>query len=288
MKFAVASMPALWPTASLAALPCPRASISLSATVNDERRLLRGVLVEALERQERKRAALAQQLEAARATLVEEDDPDLRERAERCCAQAPQHLDDADAAEAKLVALKAELQDGGALGLPAVRRAMVDELALGPRLLSYDPDAARLAQWGRPSGFTGLVLESPRGVPTLVAPRSYSDELLRRVSRGTDLWFQVREGRGSRVLLRTSMVRALSRSPRECMEAAADLAAFFSDHKRSEGEVEVMFTDSRHVAKRGGRVGQMKFSKRLGTVWAQPQRVATVAQEAQEMQGWLR
>ena len=98
MKFAVASMPALWPTASLAALPCPRASISLSATVNDERRLLRGVLVEALERQERKRAALAQQLEAARATLVEEDDPDLRERAERCCAQAPQHLDDADAA----------------------------------------------------------------------------------------------------------------------------------------------------------------------------------------------
>ena len=150
MKFAVASMPALWPTSSLAALPCPRASISLSATVNDERRLLRGVRVEALERQERKRAA--------RATLVEEDDPDLRERAERCCAQAPQHLDDADAAEAKLVALKAQLQDGGALGLPAVRRAMVDELALGARLLSYDPDAARLAQWGRPSGFTGLVL----------------------------------------------------------------------------------------------------------------------------------
>ena len=214
MKFAVASMPALWPTSSLAALPCPRASISLSATVNDERRLLRGVLVEALERQERKRAALAQQLEAARATLVEEDDPDLRERAERCCAQAPQHLDDADAAEAKLVALKAQLQDGGALGLPAVRRAMVDELALGPRLLSYDPDAARLAQWGRPSGFTGLVLESPRGVPTLVAPRSYSDELLRRVSRGTDLWFQAVEGRGSRVLLRASMVRGLSRAPR--------------------------------------------------------------------------
>ena len=43
------------------------------------------------------------------------------------------------------MALKAELQDGGALGLPAVRRAMVDELALGARLLSYDPDAARLA-----------------------------------------------------------------------------------------------------------------------------------------------
>ena len=286
MKFAVASMPALWPTSSLAALPCPRASISLSATVNDERRLLRGVLVEALERQERKRAALAQQLEAARATLVEEDDPDLRARAERCCAQAPQHLDDADAAEAKLVALKAELQDGGALGLPAVRRAMVDELALGPRLLSYDPDAARLAQWGRPSGFTGLVLESPRGVPTLVAPRSYSDELLRRVSRGTDLWFQAVEGRGSRVLLRASMVRGLSRAPRECVEHAAHLAAYFSDQRYAD-EVEVMWTDSRKVARRGGRVGQMKATKKLGALWARPELVASVAREAQEEQGWL-
>ena len=287
MKWAANAVPALWPAAlAVPALPCPRASISLSATVNDERRLLRGVLVEALERQERKRAALAQQLEAARATLVEEDDPDLRERAERCCAQAPQHLDDADAAEAKLVALKAQLQDGGALGLPAVRRAMVDELALGPRLLSYDPDAARLAQWGRPSGFTGLVLESPRGVPTLVAPRSYSDELLRRVSRGTDLWFQAVEGRGSRVLLRASMVRGLSRASRECVENAAHLAAYFSDQRYAD-EVEVMWTDSRKVARRGGRVGQMKATKKLGALWARPELVASVAREAQEEQGWL-
>ena len=47
----------------------------------------------------------------------------------------------------------------------------------------------------------------------------------RPLGRGTDLFFQVCEGRGSRVLLRTSMVRSLVRSPRECMETAADLAA---------------------------------------------------------------
>ena len=35
------------------------------------------------------------------------------------------------------------------------------------------------------------MLESPRGVPILVARAAYSDALLRRVSGGTDLWFQV-------------------------------------------------------------------------------------------------
>ena len=97
---------------------------------------------------------------------------------------------------------------------------------------------------------------------------------------------QVSEGRGSRVLLRTSMVRSLVRAPRECMESASDLAAFFSDARRAD-EVKVMYTDSRHVAKRGGRVGQLKESKRLGVVWAKPARVADEARDAQEEQGWL-
>ena len=73
---------------------------------------------------------------------------------------------------------------------------------------------------------------------------------------------------------------------RECQEFAADLAAYFSP-ARHEQEVEVMLTDSRHVAKRGSRVGQMKDSKRLGTMWARPARVAEVVREAQEEQGWL-
>ena len=100
-------------------------------------------------------------------------------------------------------------------------------------------------------------------MPILVARQSFSDDLLRRVSSGTDLWFQasedpnpdfnphpnqvsegpnpkpspspspspnphpnpnqVSEGRGSRVLLRTSMVRSLVRSPRECMETTLTL-----------------------------------------------------------------
>ena len=119
-----------------------------------------------------------------------------------------------------------------------------------------------------------------------MARKAFSDALLRRVGRGTDLWYQVREGKGSRVLLRTSLCRNLSRSPRQCHEMAADLAAYFSTARHLEAP-EVIYTDSRHVAKRGARVGQMKDNKRLGALTAQPERVASIAREAQEEQGWL-
>merc|ERR1712039_360926 len=99
-----------------------------------------------------------------------------------------------------------------------VRRAMVTQFSLAARLESFDVEAHERAQWGRPDGFDGLVIESTHGTPILIARRSFNDETLRRVSRGADLFFQVREGRGSRVLLRTSMCRALKRSRRECME----------------------------------------------------------------------
>ena len=80
---------------------------------------------------------------------------------------------------------------------------------------------------------------------------------------------------------------SLSKSPRECMEFAADLAAYFGGGSRGDDAVEVMYTDSRRVAKRGSRVGQLKPKKRLGTVWARPDRVADAAREAQEDQGFL-
>ena len=112
----------------------------------------------------------------------------------------------------------------------------------------------------------GLVVESPRGVPILIGRHAYKDPVLRQVS-GTDLWFQVREGRGSRVLLRTSMVRQLARSPRECMEMAADLASYFSDSRPSQDDVGVMWTDSRHVAKRGSALPTTRQSASRYTIF---------------------
>jgi len=267
----------------------PRAVVMMSGTSREhEKRLLRGVMVEALDAQQRKRTGLEEQLERTEAAplLNSGDEKAVKAHAKalRRAAQVPVRLSEVDAAETKLAELQTKLRSGG--DVVQIRLQLELELGLTERLASFDVDAMAQGQWGRPAGFDGLVLESPRGVPILVARQSFSDDLLRRVSSGTDLWFQVSEGRGSRVLLRTSMVRSLVRSPRECMETASDLAALFSDARRSD-EVKVMYTDSRHVAKRGGRVGQLKESKRLGVIWAKPARVVDEARDAQEEQGWL-
>ena len=89
---------------------------------------------------------------------------------------------------------------------------------------SWDPN------WGRPNGFTGLLFLSPHGVPILVGDASdagsggQGSRSLRAVGgSGGDLWFQVREGRGAAVLLRSSMLRGLKGS-RACAQMAADLA----------------------------------------------------------------
>ena len=265
---------------------------SLSVAAQHRRRVLRGVLKQELEGQHRARQNLEAELERRR-DVQDLDDGEAHKKeyakAVKRAAAVPRRLAEVtrrgEQLEALLERSRATTDD-----------ASVDDLyhevgadGLADRLETFDADAAARDQFGRPSGFDGLVIASPRGVPVLVARRSFSDELLRRVGRGTDLWFQCVEGRGgSRVLLRTSCVPSLSKSPRECMEFAADLAAYFGGGARGgDDAVEVMYTDSRRVAKRGSRVGQLKPKKRLGTVWARPGRVADAAREAQEDQGFL-
>jgi len=270
---------------------------------------MRGVVLEALEAQHRKRTALEEQLaKVSKATPLssvpaavradgegagedgESKEAKARAKAVRRAELVPQQLAVVSAAEMRLEGVLEVLASRGA-DLAVVRSDLAD-MGLAARLDSFDLDKVAYNQVGRPDGFAGLVVESPKGVPILIGQKSFSDPLLRRVARGTDLWFQVCEGKGSRVLLRTSMARHLAKSPRECMEMAADLAAYFSDSRRvhnveAQEDVEVMFTDSRHVAKRGTRVGQMKDSKKLGTIWARPGRVAHMVKEAQEQQGWI-
>ena len=145
-------------------------------------------------------------------------------------------------------------------------RQIVSELGLGKQLSTFVPPA----EYGRPPGFDGLVFTSPLGVPILVcAKRAEGDDVMRRVGQGADLWFQVRSGRGARVLLRTSMMRGMKGS-RDCMICAARLAAFYSD-ERSEEQVEVGYTDSRHVARaNSARAGRMRDSKRLNAIAVRP------------------
>ncbi|EOD08377.1 hypothetical protein EMIHUDRAFT_465582 [Emiliania huxleyi CCMP1516] len=279
LSFSLPRQPCALPTLARRARPLSAAAVRDAGC---ERRLLRGVLAEALEKQRRKRFALTEQSGALERSQLPSE-AKARAKAVARAEALPLLLRECDAAEAALSDLHARLYERRP-DLPALRRAM-EELGLEQRLELYDVDRAAMDQWGRPAGFDGLVVDSPRGVPILIGRQSFADPLLRRVARGADLWFQVRASRGSRVLLRTSMRRDLTRSHRECMEAAADLAAYFSPLRRH-GEVEVMYTDSRHVAKRGGRVGQLKDGKKIGLLTAHPERAALLAREAQDEQGW--
>ncbi len=141
-------------------------------------------------------------------------------------------------------------------------------------------------EFGRPREFTGLVFYSPLGVPILIGKtKAESDGILRRVSQGSDLWFQVEDYEGSRVLLRSSLVRGTKGSKR-CLQMAADLAAFYSvwggGHYPNKSEVfdkvPVMYTDSKHVAKRGTKVGRMRKRKSLGRIMGRPSSVEKITQ----------
>ena len=261
---------------------------SLSVAAQHRRRVLRGVLKQELEGQHRARQNLEAELERRRDVDDDDGEEYAKEyaKAVRRAAAVPKRLAEVTRRGEQLEALLERSRGATEDEVNNLYQEVADELA--DKLEAFDVDAAARDQFGRPAGFDGLVIASPRGVPVLVARRSFSDDLLRRVGRGTDLWFQCVEGRGSRVLLRTSCVPSLSKSPRECLEFAADLAAHFGGGARGgDDAVEVMYTDSRRVAKRGSRVGQLKPKKRLGTVWARPGRVADAAREAQEDQGFL-
>ena len=164
-------------------------------------------------------------------------------------------------------------------------------------------------EFGRPNGFTGLVFHSPNHVPILIGKMgAHADETLRRISQGSDLWFQVENYEGSRVLLRTSLCRGY-RDSKACMQMAADLAAYYStsrwrkydddgetihgftagsnssssssnanhNQQQQQHTVNVMYTDSKHVAKRGSKVGRLRKKKSLGRIVARPGAVLEIA-----------
>ena len=161
--------------------------------------------------------------------------------------------------------------------LQAIKGKLIE---LGFRsLLSQSPDSwkhvqelcrSSKAEFGRPADFNGLVFKSPLGVPILVGRKGgHHDEVLRRISQGNDLWFQVEDYSGSRVLLRSSLARGLKNS-KTCIQTAADIAAYFSDYRQRFDSVPIMYTDSKRVAKRGSKIGQMRKRKSLGTIYGYP------------------
>ena len=261
-----------------AALPhtTPRTALGRTSEV----KFLRSFLTAEAEQQERRRVALQSELEkndrraaapaaltdpSAEQSMMEQKRNKEHEKQVRRAAAVPQKLAELALQERQVRALALSL-DGGNCDTSGVRRCICAELDLAAKLESFVPPT----EWGRPEGFSGLVFESPRGVPILVChKRAEGDDAMRRIGQGSDLWFQVRSGHGARVLLRTSMVRGLKGS-RECVACASQLAAYYSD-ERYEEQVEVGYTDSRHVARsNAARAGRMRDSKRINALWVRP------------------
>jgi len=131
-------------------------------------------------------------------------------------------------------------------------------------------------EFGRPLGFDGLLFYSPLGVPILVGRmNAHKDDIMRNAAQGSDLWFQVEDYNGSRVLLRSSLVRG-TKGSKKCLQMAADLAASYSVWGDEFDSVPVMYTDSRKVAKRGSKVGNMKQKKSLGRMFGRPRDVVDI------------
>ncbi|GFH60150.1 hypothetical protein CTEN210_16626 [Chaetoceros tenuissimus] len=134
-------------------------------------------------------------------------------------------------------------------------------------------------EFGRPQGFEGPIFYSSLGVPILVGRmKAHKDDILRRAAQGSDLWFQVEDYNGSRVLLRSSLVPSAKHS-KKCKQMAADIAATFSDWSDEFEDIPVMYTDSRKVAKRGGQAGKMKLKKSIGTITGRPASVADITKD---------
>ena len=96
----------------------PRTVVMMSGTSREhEKRLLRGVMVEALEVQQRKRTALQEQLERTEAAPLFNSDDEKAAKAHakalRREAQVPARLSEVDAAETLLAELQAKLRSGG-------------------------------------------------------------------------------------------------------------------------------------------------------------------------------
>jgi len=260
----------------------------------EERRVLRGVIGIAIEQQQWKREVLKEKRKrsgGAPSMFIDSDDfKEAYALQQRHAEQIDQRIERTDMTEERLLELRDSLFDSN---LTEVRRTLEEELRLGKRLQKYDFNASRHAQWGRPEGFGGLVIRSPRGLPILVERKNMKDKKsLMNLAKRSDQWFQIHDGKGPRVLLRTSMVPGISKGYRECMEMAADLAAYFSREYKDEKpwlrpETFKVYWTGPQRHKGGRRIGKVKKNEIFGRVVAKPDRVHNLARDAQEIQGWL-
>ena len=169
----------------------------------------------------------------------------------------------------KVTSLEKEPSAAGDAGGAGGAGGAVDRKAL-PRGKRGVTQRAPLAP-SRTPGWGGREFESPAGVPILVGRnRKENEQLSLKVAREPDVWMHVRGVPGAHVLLQMSRVKGKEPASDECLQMAADLAAFYSE-ARDENKALVTFAAPRHVTKpKGAPLGAVKLREEGGTIVGRP------------------
>lgn len=125
---------------------------------------------------------------------------------------------------------------------------------------------------------------SPNGCVVLVGRNRRDNEAICfQVAKGDDIWFHARGCPGAHVLLQVR--RGSPRPTEECIQFAANLAAFYSD-ARTERKADVTQAAPKHIQKpKGAPPGAVKLREELGTVIGYPADVDDELKIAREKSG---
>ena len=163
------------------------------------------------------------------------------------------------------------------------RSAAADKSKSLPRGSRADTQPQQLfaSQTGR---WSGREFASPMGVPILVGRnRAENEQLSLKIARDPDVWFHVRGAPGAHVVLRMSQLPKGSVADDDCMQMAADLAAFYSE-LRDERKALVAYTSPRHITKpNGAPLGAVRLREEDGTILGRPTDSALIPKSIVEL-----
>ena len=113
--------------------------------------------------------------------------------------------------------------------------------------------------------------------------RAENEQLSLKIARDPDVWFHVRGAPGAHVVLRMSLLPKATVADDDCMQMAADLAAFYSE-LRDERKALVAYTSPRHITKpNGAPLGAVRLREEDGTILGRPTDSALIPKSIVEL-----
>jgi predicted ribosome quality control (RQC) complex YloA/Tae2 family protein len=175
----------------------------------------------------------------------------------------------------RLEAVRARLREWNALAAPAAALRTPEELdglreSMGRLGLVHARPAAKRAAASRPPGPPARVRRhtSADGLEILIGRSgSENDTLTFRVASPWDFWLHAAGRPGAHVIVRNP--KRLNTIPDATLREAAAIAAHYSD-ARTEGKVEVHYTQRKHVHKRKGMPAGQVLLRRFRSIQVAP------------------